>query len=85
MWWSCSVSLAIFLGEYECCSVCWKMSGLLLSNEVAWLSGGFHCRRECVLVGIVSGSTVNVRGRLLGGQFDGVVAYIGIEVKEVDL
>jgi hypothetical protein len=46
---------------------------------------GFHCRRKCVLVGIVSESTVNVRGRLLGGQFDGVGVYIGVGVMEVCL
>ena len=57
----------------------------MLSNGVAWLAGGFHGRRKSVPVGIVSGSTVNVRGRLLRGQFDGVGVYIGVEVKEVDL
>jgi hypothetical protein len=47
--------------------------------------GRFHGRRKCVLVGVDSGSTVNVRGRLLCGQFDGVGVYIGVGVKEVDL
>ena len=44
--------------------------------------GRFHGRRKSVLVGVVSESTVNVRGRLLGGQFDEIRVYIGIEVME---
>jgi hypothetical protein len=33
----------------------------------------------------VSSSTVNVRGHLFGGQFDGAGVYIGIEVMELKL
>lgn len=77
----CRVSLAVVRQVVRVCC----LLGSVWAFAFEWGCvdvGRFHGRRKSVLVGVVSGSTVNVRGRLRGGQFDEVRVYIGIEVME---